>query len=251
MPPNASDALVLRTHNLGETSKVVVLLTRDRGKLRAIAKGARGKRSRYRSALEPLSEVHVELYGRQGAELYRMGSCELIHSAFRTASRGVETSLACSYFAELIDDFSPEGVAEDHVYRLTQAVLRAAEGGVDGEVLARYLEAWLLKLHGLFPSLNRCASCGAVLSTEDLVYHAPAHGFVCDCLRMAPTGPRLSRQAKAFLTRTFTSAPDALQDCTAPPDLERFQQELIARHLERDLRSLRVWQAVKRGTVPS
>ena len=38
----ASDALVLRTYKLGETSKVVVLLTRERGKLRAVAKGARG-----------------------------------------------------------------------------------------------------------------------------------------------------------------------------------------------------------------
>ena len=54
MPPIASDALVLRTYKLGETSKVVVLLTRERGKVRAVAKGARGRRSRYQSALEPL-----------------------------------------------------------------------------------------------------------------------------------------------------------------------------------------------------
>ena len=56
MPPISSDALVLRTYKLGETSKVVVLLTRDRGKLRAVAKGARGARARYQSSLEPLSE---------------------------------------------------------------------------------------------------------------------------------------------------------------------------------------------------
>ena len=53
MPPITSDALVLRTYRLGETSKIVVLLTRDRGKLRAVAKGARGPRSRYQSALDP------------------------------------------------------------------------------------------------------------------------------------------------------------------------------------------------------
>ena len=54
MPPISSDALVLRTYKLGETSKVVVLLTRERGKVRAVAKGARGARPRYQSALEPL-----------------------------------------------------------------------------------------------------------------------------------------------------------------------------------------------------
>ena len=51
MPPIASDALVLRTYKLGETGKVVVLLTRERGKVRAVAKGVRGARPRYQSAL--------------------------------------------------------------------------------------------------------------------------------------------------------------------------------------------------------
>src|SRR4029078_6378748 len=82
MPPITSDALVLRTFKLGETSKIVVLLTRERGKVRAVAKGARGPTSRYQSALETLSEARIGLYGRQGTELYRMGGCELIRSAF-------------------------------------------------------------------------------------------------------------------------------------------------------------------------
>jgi len=51
----STEALVLRGHKLGETSRIVVLLTRERGKLRAVARGARGRRPRYRSALEPLS----------------------------------------------------------------------------------------------------------------------------------------------------------------------------------------------------
>ena len=88
MPLLSSDALVLRTYKVGETSKVVVLLTRERGKVRAVAKGARGGRPRYQSALEPLSEVRVGLYGRQGADLLRLGPCELLRSAFRAGERG-------------------------------------------------------------------------------------------------------------------------------------------------------------------
>src|SRR5512134_2545961 len=118
-----TEALVLRGFNLGETSKVIVLLTRERGKVRAVARGARGVRPRYQSALEPLSEVRVSLYGRQGAELLRLGQAELLHA------------------------FSPEGEAEDRVYRLALAVVRAAEGGASPELLGRYLEAWLLKLN--------------------------------------------------------------------------------------------------------
>src|SRR5688572_21536406 len=102
MPPLATDALVLRTYAMGETSAVVVLLTRERGKLRAVARGARGPRTRYRSALEPLSEVHVELYGRQGATLLRLGNCDLLRSAFHATSKGLDAALAVPYYAELL-----------------------------------------------------------------------------------------------------------------------------------------------------
>ena len=223
MPPIASDALVLRTYKLGETSKIVVLLTRERGKMRAVARGARGARSRYQSALEPLSEVRVTLYGRQGADLWRLGACELLRSAFKAASRGLEESLALSYYAELLDAFCQEGQAEDDVYRLAQAVLAAAEGtGSSVVVLSRYLEAWLLRLHGLYPPLDRCAGCGLALARGELRYHADARGFVCGTCRVA-TGPVLGTATRAFLTDLFRRPPAAMP-AADPPEARRWSR---------------------------
>jgi len=240
MPPIISDALVLRTYKLGETSKVVVLLTRERGKMRAVAKGARGPRSRYQSSLEPLSEVRVSLHGKQGAELYRLGQCDLLRSAFRTGGRGLETALSLSYFAELLDAFAQEGEAEDPVYRLAVAVVAAAESGADAATLARYLEAWLLKLHGIYPPLDRCAACGGVLPAGGLVYHALAHGFVCAACVPA-SGPLLSETVRAFLAAVFRRPPAEIPAAPAESAvLEPFHRDLISRHLERDLRSHRV-----------
>jgi DNA repair protein RecO (recombination protein O) len=250
MPPIASDALVLRTYKMGETSKVVVLLTRDRGKVRAVAKGARGGRSRYQSALEPLSEVRCALYGRQGAELFRLGACELVRSAFPAGGRGLETALRLSYFAELIDAFAQEGEAEDAVYRLAIGVVRAAEEGTDIVTLARYLEAWLLKLHGIYPPLDHCAACGRALPAEgSLVYHQPAHGFVCASCEPA-SGPVLGAGTRGLLRGLFSQAPSALGPAAAAAAaLEPFHQDLIRRHLERELKSYRVLQDVARGTA--
>jgi DNA repair protein RecO (recombination protein O) len=249
MAATQSDALVLRTYNLGETSKVAVLLTRERGKVRAVAKGARGGRSRYQSALEPLSEVRASFHGRQGAELLRLGACELIRSAFLASGRGLDVALAMSYFAELLDAFAQEGEAEDAVYRLAIAVVRAAEEGTDIVVLTRYLEAWLLRLHGIYPPVDRCAGCGGALPGGALRYHAGAHGFVCgDC---GPgSGPSLPDATRSLLARLFQTAPSAFVEKTpastvAP--LEPFHHGLIARHLERDLRSYRVMTDVARG----
>lgn len=241
VPPFASDALVLRSFKLGETSKIVVLLTRERGKLRAVARGARGARSRYQSALEPLSEVRASLYGRQGTELYRLGGCELLRSAFLSGSRGLPDAVALSYFAELLDAFSPEGAAEDDVYRLAVATLRAAADGRPAAVLSRYMEGWLLRLHGLYPSLERCAACERSLGEGELRYHRPAHGFVCGQCGPA-SGPTLREAPLALLRDLFRRPPGAVEDAVpaAVRELQAFHHELIARHLERDLRSFRV-----------
>jgi len=245
-----TEALVLRGYKLGETSKVVVFLTRERGKVRAVARGARGGRPRYQSALEPLSEVRVTLYGRQGAELLRLGQAELLHSAFRVGERGLDAALFLSSCAELLDAFSPEGEAEDRVYRLALAVLRAVEGGANPDLVRRYLEAWLLRLQGLYPPLEHCASCGRGLPPGRREYHRGAHGFVCPECEPA-SGPTLPGDACALLGRIFVESPEALGADTAiagPPVrvLEAFHQQLVSEHLERDLRSPRVVREANR-----
>ena len=247
----ATEALVLRGHKLGETSRIVVLLTRERGKLRAVARGARGSRPRYRSALEPLSEVRVSLYGRQGADLLRLGEAELLRSAFRASERGLDTALFLSSCAELLDAFCPEGEAEDRVYRLALAVVHAAEAGTNPALLGRYLEAWLLRLHGLYPPLDRCASCSKPLpSGGPLCYHRAAQGFVCgECGPVS--GPVLPDEAHALLQLVFSKPPEALpgDGAAAAQALEAFHRDLIGAHLERDLRAPRVIREVGRGSA--
>jgi DNA repair protein RecO (recombination protein O) len=247
MPLLTTEALVLRGYKLGETSKLVVLLTRDRGKLRAVARGARGARPRYQSALEPLSEVRATLYGRQGTELFRLGQAELLHSAFRAGTRSLESAMLLSGCAEMLDAFCPEGEAEEKTYRLALAVVRAAEAGATPEILGRYLEAWLLRLHGLYPALDRCAACAGRLPGGGLGYHRPARGFVCEACGPA-SGPRLSASAAALLAEIFQRPPESFTGVAGPAEreLESFHRDRIGEHLERDLRSPRVIRETRR-----
>jgi DNA repair protein RecO len=212
-----------------------------------VAKGARGGRPRYQSSLEPLSEVKVGLHGRQGAELLRLGACELVHSAFPAGARRLEAALFLSYLAELLDAFAQEGEAEDAVYRLALAAIRAAEAGVPDELLARYVEAWLLRLHGVYPPFDRCAGCGTQLGPKRLFYHAAAHGFVCE--RCGPaSGPVLSEETRAVLMEMLRRAPEGLPRGVPAGllPLEAFHQLLLERHLEKSLRSHRILKDVAR-----
>src|SRR5262249_59104948 len=111
-------------------------------------------------------------YGCRRGWLLRRGEDERLRSAVRACERVLDTALFLSSGAELLDAFCPEGEADDRVYRLGLAVVHAAEAGTNPALLGRYLEAWLLRLHGLYPPLDRCAGCSTALpSGAALCYH--------------------------------------------------------------------------------
>jgi DNA repair protein RecO (recombination protein O) len=80
VPLYTAEALVLRTYKLGEADRIVVFLTRDRGKKRGVAKGARRPRSRFVGALEPLTEVRVAYFEKERRELVGLNYAETVRS---------------------------------------------------------------------------------------------------------------------------------------------------------------------------
>src|SRR5499433_3106701 len=106
MPLHTADALILRTYKLGESDRIVVFLTRDRGKKRGVAKNARQSRRRFGGALEPLTCGRVGYVEREHRELVRLDYVEPRRSPLAAADG---TALGyVSYFAELIDERSEE-----------------------------------------------------------------------------------------------------------------------------------------------
>ena len=80
VPLYTADALILRTYKLGEADRIVVFLTRDRGKKRGVAKGARRARSRFLGALEPMTEVRVAYFEKERRELVGLNYAETVRS---------------------------------------------------------------------------------------------------------------------------------------------------------------------------
>jgi DNA repair protein RecO (recombination protein O) len=229
VPLYTADALILRTYKLGEADRIVVFLTRDRGKKRGVAKGARRAKSKFVGALEPMTEARVAYFEKEQRELVGLNYAETIRSPLshvgpaavagaQVAEAGLhENALGyVGYFAELLDEWAQEADADDRLYRLGASMLDAMAAGAPVEPLARYFEYWLLRLQGVYPEARGTLSDGAV----------------------------------AFLTASRSMAPDRVGDLRverrALTELENVHRALIATHLEKTLKSDRVLRDLRR-----
>lgn len=246
MPVYTSEALILRTYKLGEADRIVVFLTRDRGKKRGVAKGARRPRSRYMGALEPMTRAGVAYFEREQRDLVRINYVELSRSPM-SASGEADSTLGAlghaGYFAELIDEWAPEAHADERLYRLGSSMVDALAAGAPIERLARYFEYWLLRLQGVYPAINTCAGCGASMQ-EGAVMPPREHVFICRGCGPSGNGTSVSGEAMRFLKASATVAPESLEtlalSASSARQLETVHRRLINLHLEKELKSARV-----------
>src|SRR4051812_37255657 len=148
MPLYTTDALILRTYKLGESDRIVVFLTRDRGKKRGVAKNARQSRRRFGGSLEPMTCGRVEYLERERRDLVRLHYVEATRSPLSAAHPDALGYMG--YFAELIDEWAPEGDPSETVYRLGVSIIEALAAGAPIDPVARYFEYWLLRLQGVY-----------------------------------------------------------------------------------------------------
>jgi DNA repair protein RecO (recombination protein O) len=247
MPVYQAEALILRTYKLGEADRIVVFLTRDRGKKRGVARGARRPRSRYHGALEPMTRAGVAYYEREQRELVRLNFVEPERSPLAAPSG--EALGYVGYFAELIDEWAPEAHADERLYRLGSSVVDALAAGAPVEALARYFEYWLLRLQGVYPSIRQCPGCGSALSAGASM---PPRETMILCRECSPAGgARLSADAIAFLVHAAGRGPGALDSlplgARAARELETAHRRLIQAHLEKELKSARVLREMRQA----
>jgi DNA repair protein RecO (recombination protein O) len=250
MPVYTSDALILRTYKLGESDRIVVFLTRDRGKKRGVAKGARRPKSRFTGTLESLTRAGVAYYERELRDLVRINYIEPQQSPLAVVARSGSDASAlghAEYFAELIDEWAPEGHADERLYRLGSSVMDALADGAPTERLARYFEFWLLRLQGVYPQLSACPECGGPYD-GGAVMPAREHHFVCRKCALGG-GTSVSLDALRFLRSAAAAGPEALHalslDSAAARELETAHRRLINMHLDKELKSARVLRQLR------
>jgi DNA repair protein RecO (recombination protein O) len=244
MPLHTGDALVLRTYRLGESDRLVVMLTRERGKKRGVARGGARSRKRFGGALEPFTHVRVAYHEREQRDLVRLDYADVLGS---TLSIGGEACAYASYFAELLDEWAPENDPQERLYRLGVAVLDALTAGGDAARLARYFEYWLLRLQGVYPSTVACPQCGAPLRAG-AVLEPRSHWYLCRQCASHAQGVAMPAGAVRFLADAAQVAPAALGDVDVSSEslgqLAAAHRLLLVWHLDREPRAARVLREI-------
>jgi DNA repair protein RecO (recombination protein O) len=226
--------IVLRGYPFGEADRVVVLLTPNHGKVRAVAKGVRKTTSRFGGRLEPFTHVDLVLY--EGRNLDTITQASVIE-AFPRMRADLDRVLAAGTMVEVVDAVTTEGESSVRVFLLLQRGLRTLEAGPRHPDL---VSSFLLKAAGavgLAPALDHCAGCGTEQGVARFAF--AAGGALCDRCR-TPGAVALRAGLPAYLARL--AAAD-LQDLpSADPAFSGealgVSRRFLEYHLERRLASL-------------
>lgn len=244
-------ALVLRGREYGEGHRLFSLLTREEGKVLAVAKGITRPRAKLASALQHFTAGEVTLArGRRFDVITGMR----VQNPFYGLRRSVEAFAYASYFAELFDESLEERQRHAALYDLLSAALERLSAGHPPDLTARYVEINLIAMLGYHPHLAQCAHCGAPLAASDaegraawptwLGFSAAHGGALCPtCLPHVPGARRIPAGVVQVAQRLLAKGTEGLESLSLSDRLRReiavtFRDYLEYR-LERRLQSAR------------
>lgn len=241
-----AEGLLLRTHDLGEADKILVLYTRERGKISGVARGARRAKSRLLAISQLFAHSRFLMY--EGRSLHSINQGELINS-FRPLREDLTRVAYASYAAELLDVLLVEAEPNADLFRTVLEGFTLIAGTADLDLSMRWLELALINHLGYRPELSHCVECGSPLE-ERGAFSATHGGILChrhlgSDQASLPVHPGVVSQLRRLL-ETPASRLGILRPSQGDRELmERLLRLHIDNRLDRPLRSREFLQAMK------
>lgn len=230
--------MVLRKLDYGEADRIFTLLTREHGKVGAIAKGVRRSTSRLAPALELFSQIDVQLATGRNldviVQVVRLEGPRIVADVERTAHAGL--------IAELADRVSEERHPIEGLFELTVMALRELALEPEPRRASAYFMVVALHLLGYAPQLQVCASCGRQLPEAPGAFSPAAGGFLCvDCAEpgMHPVPVQALKVLRVMATGGIELYRRLKLDPGLMAEVERVLEAQLEHHLDRQLKSLR------------
>lgn len=243
-----TEAIVLKTHNFGESSKIVTIYTQKYGKNKVVAKGARRPKSTLRGSLEPVTHVSVVFYTKDGRELQTLSQSDIMTS-FHQLQIDLHRFAYAHAVCELLDRLTPLEVENRAVFTLTLETFRAMETvrPADLVILLWFFELRIVSLLGFRPELDTCVDCKGEIRGTSLGFSLPKGGVLCSpCAVKDEEAYALTHESQAYLrhlqrARTENATRKAMPE-NVFAEIDNVLQAFLKYHTDdhRDIRSLRV-----------
>jgi DNA repair protein RecO (recombination protein O) len=233
------EAIVLRRVDFGEADRVLVLYTRERGKLAVVAKGVRRMSSRMAGHLELFTQS--ELLLAKGANLDVVTQAET-RNAFRALREDLTRTSTAYLIVELADALTEEALEQPELFDLLTATFRALGTTDDPRLVAAHFQIRLLDVAGFRPVLMQCVACLADLAPGRNAFSASLGGALCPrCGPGEPSARPIDTDVLKVLRNLQRAGLPGSAHFRVPEmvmrEVERTLRDLIERHTERRLRS--------------
>ena len=245
-----TEAFLIRTYPLSESSMICVFYTKDFGKVRAVARGVRNTKSKFRGQLDLLNRGELIYNEKANRELQSVREFDLIDNFDRIKANFNLFTYAC-YFSELVDAMESDGADNPDVFLLLTHTFRSLQKMTDLRLFARAFELQLLQISGYAPDFTRCGTCGRSFTVNDvnLHYYDQSGEIVCTSCS-TPQLVSLSRGSCELMRRIQETNFDRLKRIRTS---QRNQKEmrfvlssLISFHTHRRLKSLEFLDLVEK-----
>lgn len=177
-----TEGIILKTYNLSEADKIVLVLTEKQGIVRGVAKGAKRLKSRFGGSLEPFTIVQITFFHKEERELVSIRTLELVKSYFELISEPQRLE-KFSYLVDLTVDFAPPHDPNENLYRMIKACLENAANSPEFlDIIILYFEFWLLRLGGYLPNWEKCDVCKRQITANEAAFlQTNFHLFCQNC----------------------------------------------------------------------
>lgn len=242
----STEAVVLRARKFRDTSKIVVLYTREFGKLSVVAKGARDRKSKFGASLEPMSHVSVVFYKKEQRDLHLLSKCELVQS-LRHVGDDMDRMAAAMGIIELVEAVAHDEERNEPLFALLVQSLEAVNGATKNAQNALYFfEMRLSEILGFAPNFLACLRCGTALDEQAVEVEGAGlllqrGGAVCTaCSREVVVEGMASIPVLRVLQRLQEiSTPEAAARMVLNSGMQQAVATTLRRYLERHVERLR------------
>ena len=249
MPAQNAEGIILRKYYLRETSYILVVFTKEFGKIQAVLKGVRKPYPQFAGNFEPITRCSLLFYRKQRKQLDLITECSAL-DPFLAIRKDIEKLTYANYFIELVNIATKDHDVNTQLYLVLAECLKLMSKDADTKGVKRIFELKFLEALGLSPRVDQCIECGETFSAENS-FNVKSGGILCaKCSGARVNSPRVSMGTINFIRKvqsgSFEYGPRIGASGSVAEEVDSLLESFMKYHINYPVKSLKFIEELRR-----